>query len=184
MWNWQGEKNPFEIIFTLEGAWRNVRNVSFIGQRLDREALSLLPTLEGVTSHFQFKSICESRWFTGSACLGNVEIYSFNPSTPPQPFSSPVHFYWVSFVSCLSSVDGSRKERLRGLREGLESRWNGKGRPFKPTLQRASYSSQLIFPLCLLGGLLSLRRWFPLKPPLRPPSGWCGNVDLLWWQHS
>lgn len=160
MWSWR-EKNPFERIFTLKGAWRNVRNVGFIRQRLYREALSLLPTLEGIASHFQFKSICESRWFTGSVCLGNVEIYSFNPSALPQPFSSPVHFYWVSFVSCLSSVEGSRKERLRGLREGLESRWNGKGRPFKPTLQRASYCSQLIFPFCLLGGFLSLRSWFP-----------------------
>lgn len=107
-------KNPFERIFTLKGAWRNVRNVGFIRQCLYREALSLQPTLEGVASHFQCKSICESRWFTGSVCLGNVEIYSFNPSALPQPFSSPVHFYWASFVSCLSSVEGSRKERLGG----------------------------------------------------------------------
>lgn len=32
----------------------------------------------------------------------------------------------VSFVSCLSSGEGSENKRLRGLMEGLENRWNGK----------------------------------------------------------
>jgi hypothetical protein len=51
-------------------------------------------------------------------------------------------------------VDRSKRERLWGLMEGLESRRNGKGkRPFKPTFQRVpGYCFGLIFPFCYWEG--------------------------------